>query len=535
MKNVKKKCSKRIKIIYVFFLIFSTSLFFHLNSCEGKKTDVEEKQQQLLNIDDEKRTLVSHLAGTWYSDNRQQLEAELRMYLKEAEYRGDANICGLILPHAGYMYSGGVAAMGVKQIEGRSFHRVIILGPSHRYYLENNVSVPPFTHYRTPLGEIPLDTVFMEKLKKSFFVKSIREVHENEHSIQIELPFLQTALGEFLLVPVVVGQLNAYAAGEIARLLLSLIDPATLVVASSDFIHYGPDYGYVPFTVDVEKNIKKLDMEACDLICKKDYSGFFSFFDRTGATICGRSPIAILLAMSGETIVPTLLTYDTSGRITGDVHNSVSYACISFSGSWNKSGNPSLEKKDEKLTDKDKSSLLDLARKTLAYYLKNNISPLPKQLGIMVSPGMKIVRGGFVTIHEHGQLRGCIGDIFPQRPIYEVVMNHALNAALHDNRFSPVKKEELDHLEFEISVLTQPEPVPSYESIVVGKHGIVLSKNGHTAVFLPQVAPEQGWNLSQTLTYLAMKAGLPKDAWERGASFLVFEADVFSEQDDHLR
>jgi AmmeMemoRadiSam system protein B/AmmeMemoRadiSam system protein A len=535
MKIMERKLYNPFRIVIGFLFVLCASLFMHLSSCSGKKTDVEGIQQPVLAGGDEKRILVSPLAGTWYTNNSGQLEAEIRLYLKEAENRGYGNISGLILPHAGYMYSGRVAAIGVKQIEGRTFSRVIILGPSHRYYLENNVSVPPFTHYRTPLGEIPLDTVFMEKLKNSFFVKNIREVHENEHSIQIELPFLQVALGEFLLVPIVVGQLNSYTAGELGKLILSLIDPATLVIVSSDFVHYGPNYGYVPFTTDIGKNIEKLDMEACDLICKKDYAGFFSFIERTHATICGRSPIAILLAMSGETIDPTLITYDTSGRITGYNNNSVSYVSIAFSGSWDGTGNPALEQKDEELSDADKMSLLTLARKTLVYYFQHNTYPDPEQLGIRVSPSMETVRGGFVTLQEHGQLRGCIGDIFSRRPIYEVVMNHAVNAALNDKRFLPVKKTELDNLEFEISVLTPPESIPSYEGIVLGKHGIVLSKDGYSAVFLPQVAPEQGWNLPQTLSYLAMKAGLPKNAWKTGANFLVFEAEVFSEYDDHLR
>ena len=143
---------------------------------------------------------------------------------------------------------------------------------------------------------------------------------------------------------------------------------------------------------------------------------------------------------------------------------------------------------------------------------------------------MKAVRGGFVTLHKRGDLRGCIGEIVPRREVWKVVREQALNAAFHDPRFSPLSEDELGEVELELSILTPPKPVASWKDIVIGKHGMVLSKGGRSAVFLPQVAPEQGWGIEETLTHLSMKAGLPPDAWQSGADYLVFEAQVIHEQ-----
>jgi AmmeMemoRadiSam system protein A len=143
---------------------------------------------------------------------------------------------------------------------------------------------------------------------------------------------------------------------------------------------------------------------------------------------------------------------------------------------------------------------------------------------------MQPPRAAFVTLKENGQLRGCVGDIFPQRPLYKSVITNAIYAGFGDRRFPQLRKEEYDRLKVEISALTPPTPVASWRDIRIGIDGMVLNKDGHSAVFLPQVAPEQGWDLETTLRYLSEKAGLPADAWKEGASFLVFQAEVFGEE-----
>jgi hypothetical protein len=352
--------------------------------------------------------------------------------------------------------------------------------------------------------------------------------------VQIELPLLQHVLGTFKFVPIVVGQLDLKTTRRMGRIISGLIDERTLVIASSDFTHYGLNYGYVPFVRDVPERIKKLDMDAWEHIRNKDLDGFFDYIDRTGATICGRHAIGLLLAMLPSDAEGHLLHYDTSGRISGDWSNSVSYLTVAFTGKWPKREPVKVDEQKQERIDlsvDEKRKLLRLARATLKFALEHGRVPSVEELGIEVTPALEQIAGAFVTLHKHGRLRGCIGEIVPTRPLYKAVMAQAINAGLRDTRFAPVSLAELAEIDFEISVLTPPEPVSSYKEIIIGKHGIVLEKSGASAVYLPQVAAEQGWDLDTTLTNLSRKAGLPPDAWRSDCSFRVFEAIVFSEKE----
>lgn len=475
-----------------------------------------------------RKVLASGIAGRWYTADTNALRQELAGYFAAAQPEPLADICALIQPHAGYQYSGTVAAHGAKLVQGRKFSRVIVLGPSHSIRMPDGIAVPDGTHLSTPLGEIPLDLEALTALRQQPFVNTAGFGH-GEHSVEIQLPLLQCALGEFKLVPIVVGQLDEASTRRIAAVLKSLVDGQTLVVASSDFTHYGPNYGYQPFRTNVEANLKKLDMGAYATIAAKDLTGFRAYCDQTGATICGHDAIGILLAMLPANAVAHLVKYDTSGRIVGDFENSVSYLCAAFTGTWERGALPKPEAADPLSAD-DKKGLLKLARGMIETQLKTGQRARPEDLGVAVTPAMQKVMGTFVTLQKDGDLRGCIGEIFPRRPLVEAVMEQALNAAFSDPRFSPVVAAELPHIHVEISALTPPAPVDSWHDIVIGKHGMVLSKQGRSAVFLPQVAPEQGWDLATTLTHLSQKAGLPPDAWKEGASYLVFEAIVFHEE-----
>jgi MEMO1 family protein len=479
----------------------------------------------------ERKVLESRLAGTWYDANPAKLDAEITGYLAAANQPPLDNVIGLILPHAGYRYSGQTAAYGVAALGGKQYGRVVVMGPSHSVPLKNAASVPDATHYATPLGEVRLDTGFIAALKRSPLFTTVPEMHEREHSVQIELPLLQKVLQSFELVPIVVGQVDVGTAKQMAGVLRGLVDSQTLVVASSDFTHYGATYDYVPFTEDVAENLRKLDMGAFTEIEKKDPDAFAAYVASTGATICGRSPIEILLAMLPPDAKVQLLHYDTSGAKTGDYALSVSYLAAAFMGVWpteaTESGRAALFEME--WPPEDQQRLLELARKTLTYAVSHRSAPDVEDLGVAVTGAMREVAGVFVTLTANGRLRGCIGEIEPCRPVYQAVMAHAVNAGLADRRFPPVTEAELDTIDFEISVLTPPQPIPSCDRILLGRDGIVLENGGRRAVFLPQVAPEQGWDLDQTLTQLALKAGLPSDAWRQGASFEVFQAMVFSE------
>ena len=480
-----------------------------------------------------KKVMVSPLAGQWFPASESGLRDEIAERSKGIDVVRKRNVCAAVVPHAGYRYSGGVAAGVYLRIDPKRYKRIVVMGPSHYVAMRNKLSVPDATHFRTPLGELPTDAAFVAKLRKLPFVTCEPAAHVREHSDQIQLPLIQTCLATNLpVVCVVCGHFDAANLLTAAAAFRELLDDGTLFVASSDFTHYGQNYDYVPFTKDVQKNLEALDMSIFELFVNKDVVGFMRHLDETGATVCGRDPLSFLLAMMPADAKVERTAYDTSGRMMHDDKNSVSYIGALVCGSWSSPAklNPSPAPSDDALAEADCRRLLALARSTIALALKSGAARAGSAEPPELTAGMKAVRGGFVTLNKHGDLRGCIGEIVPRREIWKVVREQALNAALHDPRFSPVSADELDDIDIEISILTPPRPVASWKDIVIGKHGMVLTKAGRSAVFLPQVAPEQGWGIEETLTHLSMKAGLPSDAWREGAEYLVFEAQVVHEK-----
>ena len=470
--------------------------------------------------------LKSELAGVWYTDDSRRLAQEVGVYLDASEKTVKENVTALILPHAGYRYSGMVAAAGVKQLAGNTYSRVIVIGPSHRIAMADFCSIPDVDAIETPLGQIRIDRQAAERLRQHSFFTSIPLAHSSEHSVQIELPLLQQALGDFALLPIVCGDLSLNVVREIGQALLDVINEDTLVVISSDFTHYGHGFGYVPFEDDIPENLERLDLGAFRFIERHDLEGFMDYVGQTGATICGRSPISILLSMLSENQSVQLLKYNTSGRLTNDWSHCVSYLSAAVTGAWNESG-AQKEYEASVLSESDKTALLQFARQRICEHVLDYAEPAE----LDVTPPMQELMGAFVTLHEQGQLRGCIGEIFPERPLHEAIREQAVNAALHDPRFPRVRADELGLIDIEISALTPPHPVASYAEIEIGRHGVVLRKGFRSAVFLPQVAPEQGWGLEETLSHLSMKAGLAPDAWKSDCEFHVFEAIVFSEKE----
>jgi len=471
----------------------------------------------------------STLAGTWYQADPEALRAQLAGCFEKATAKPREDVIALILPHAGYQYSGQTAAGGIQSL-GRSYKRVVVIGPTHRLPMEDMFSVPRATHYETPLGRVPLDVEFAEKLLAYPLFQNVPAAYEQEHSVQIEVPLLQYKLGDFKLVLIVAGQCSYETVVKAGRILASLIDTDTLVVASSDFTHYGPQYQYVPFKENIPDGIKKLDMGAFEFIAKLDAKGLLGYRNRTGATICGCVPIAVLLETLGKDAKAEIVRYATSAEIMGDYSNSVSYLAAAFHGRWANSVPPASATSQTALSPEDKKQLLSLARQTIRYALDHQRVPEPADLTFTASESMKPPRAAFVTLKKNGQLRGCVGDIFPQRPLYRSVITNTIYAGFGDRRFQQLQKDEYDQIKVEISALTAPTPVASWREIRIGVDGMVLNKEGRSAVFLPQVAPEQHWDLETTLQELSIKAGLPRDAWKDGATFLVFQAEVFGEE-----
>jgi len=275
----------------------------------------------------------SPIAGSWYPGTASEIERLVAKYLDGIELpRISGHPAGLISPHAGIQFSGQTAAYGYKAVQGRDINTVIILGPSH-YYPFNGVSVSAEDAYETPLGRVAVDTDIAEALYARSLFGGPRNMENQEHSLEMQLPFLQVLLTNFKIVPLVVGQISGSDYGEIADTVKKHIDDQTLVVASSDFTHYGSRFGYVPFRRDIKKNLEDLDLGAIDLIIKRDLDGYLRYLNRTGATICGAGPIGILMELFKHDAQGVLLNYTTSGELLGDFTDSVSYASVLFSSS----------------------------------------------------------------------------------------------------------------------------------------------------------------------------------------------------------
>jgi hypothetical protein len=499
------------------------------------------------------------LAGRWYEGNRSALAASVEAYLagkerpdvpvpegaaeaREWAARGRAPVA-VIVPHAGHVYSGECAGQAFRLLEASSYRRVILIGPSHSVPFRG-AALPDENAFSTPLGAVPLDRSAIDRLKNVEGFQVLPRAHAQEHSLEIEIPFLQKVLpAGFELVPIVIGGLDDAAAQSIARAIGELWDRETLVTISSDFTHFGPNYDYVPFRDRIPDRLYKLDHGAVDRILALDPSGFESYLDSTDATICGAGPIRILLrAARGRSLTGKLVEYYRSGDKTGDFQNSVSYAAIAFfpadasgntlrKGSEGASGNAPGSDAPAFLSVEEQSYLLRLARRTLQALVEGESFRPPEEPGAPPESSLREPRGVFVTLTgPGGELRGCIGNITGEQPLLDGVRQNTIAAASRDPRFMPVRREEEPHLRIEISVLTPMRQVSGPEQIVIGQDGVVLEKGGRRAVFLPQVAPEQGWDVPEMLRHLALKAGLSPNEWKSGAKFYTFQAQVFEEE-----
>ena len=474
----------------------------------------------------------SALAGAWYPGEGEPLAALVDGFLDGASPLPEGHPIALIAPHAGLRYSGAVAGHVYAALRGRTYRRVFVIGPSHRGAF-HGLRLPDHDAWETPLGRVPVDRETVALLLTHPLFGRDEETHAQEHSVELQLPFLQRALEgtRWTLVPMLAGRMSPDEATEAAARLRGVLAPGDLLVASSDFTHWGRGYGYqgppgAPFGSDeAPERLTALLEAAWAAIRSGEPARFWDHLQDTGDTICGFLPIALLLGAMPQGTQPSLRATDTSGAITGDWSRSVSYLAAQFSGLWPYSGvgmAPALA-----LSDDEKAALLRLARGTLEAWVREQRRPNPGDLGVTLTPRLRADSGVFVTLKQDGRLRGCIGTIPPLQALYQGVLDHAVNASTRDRRFPPVTPAELDGLELEISVLTPPVPVDGPWEVILGKHGVWVEKDGRSAVYLPQVAPEQGWTLPETLDHLSRKAGLPDDAWKEGMSFKVMEAIVF--------
>ncbi|MEE9200498.1 MAG: AmmeMemoRadiSam system protein B [Candidatus Brocadiales bacterium] len=477
----------------------------------------------------------------------------------------------LVSPHAGYDYSGEVAAYGFDAVAGMDFKRVIILAPSHYGKRFRGVAVLKASKYKTPLGEIEIDKEVCEGLVNDaprFGTKPLFGYHSrayrNEHAMEVELPFLQEVLGEFKLVPLLIGVLVDDDIKKVADAIRPYFsDETTLVIASSDFTHYGHRFDYVPFVDKIEERLRTLDYGAVDEVLEKDAGGLIDYRQDTGITMCGILPVAVLLDLLPEDAQGTVLKYDTSGRMEDDFSHSVSYLSVVFTvpegaktgkvhrfrfpapvhrtvlavhypdedigaSGWKAVPAGGYLQTSDSITDEECETLLRIARETLETYTRTQEFPdIPEEL---LTPRLREKSGVFVTLKENDNLRGCIGHIQPQMALWKAVMHNTANSAFNDRRFPRVREEELGDIDVEISVLSPRKRIDGPEEFHVGEEGIVINLRGRQAVFLPQVATEQGWDRNETLYSLCNKAGLPWQALlNEDMEFYVFTTHIIHE------
>lgn len=475
---------------------------------------------------------ASPIAGSWYPGDAKALGAMIDEFLAAVEAPEETDAIAFVSPHAGYSYSGATAAHVYKAIAKRKPSRVIVIGPSHSVGFRG-VSIGDFDCYETPLGRVAVDLETIKALRQCPLVKQNAQAHTREHSVDIQVPFLQRALAKdsFTIVPIVAGQLEKGDLDTLAEALRRVLDDNTVIVASSDFTHYGAAFQFMPFDLDdkTRANIEKLDMGAIDALKEVDREAFIEYKARTGATICGHTPIALMISVLPDGAAGTLLKYAVSGDRDRDYAHSVSYAAMAFStpdGSWQ-----TADEGDMTLTKEEKATLLRIARDTLEQHVREGKNPSPDAKTYDLTEKLNMTCGAFVTLHKNGDLRGCIGHIVGRMSMAETVATNAVNAASNDYRFNKVTPAELDSIDIELSVLSPMREVDGYEDIVIGKHGVLLKQGSAQAVFLPQVAPEQGWDRDTTLSHLAQKAGLSANSWkDRKTRFEVFTAIVFGEK-----
>lgn len=506
----------------------------------------------LLAQNEPKEVWEPQVAGRFYPGNETVLRDQINSFFKNVpKLFLNGRPVALISPHAGYQYSGQVAAYGYHTLMDSNFTRVIILSPNHfrsgkRF---RGASILNVKNFKTPLGIIPVDQEACNQLldhakrtavnssKKSTPLFGVYEgAYQGEHSLETQLPFLQMSLGSFHLVPLVIGILIDDDFDRMADAIRPLLDEKTLIVVSSDFTHYGDGYNYVPFRKDVEKNITALDQGAFEKIRSRDFEGLKQYRKETGINACGLMPILLLLKLLPDNVTSEILNYDTSGHQSSNFSYSVSYASIIFTKPAETKSGFSLPKEEMRqddhlfLTTEEKALLLSLARNTLKTYTETRDSPKLDRINSQLTQKLQERYGVFVTLKKYGSLRGCIGHLIPKVPLFQGVIENTINSSARDVRFSPVEAKEVTDITIEISVLSKPRRIPESDRFIVGKEGILIRKGPCSAVFLPQVAEEQGWDRDETLCHLCQKAGLSRDAWkEEGMEFYVFTADVFRE------
>jgi AmmeMemoRadiSam system protein B len=444
---------------------------------------------------------VSPYAGSWYPRQERKLNALLDDLFDDSIDRTGSYVLpralAVVVPHAAPRYSGRVAAAAYRHVQAAKPERTIILGFSHRGH-KRGIAIPAVEQYCTPLGEVAIDVSAVGDLCSAAPFRLVDESEACDHSVEIQLPFLQKACPAAAVIPLYVGELDEEARAQAAQAIARILRPGDVLIASSDLTHYGRDFHYAPFPVDrkVAARLRELDRFLIESASSIDAVLFLTAIRESGATACGHQPVSLLMrtlaGLCSEDVFEQELDYQTSGEITGDYTASVSYAALGY-----------FRQSSFELDEAEQFDLLMRARAALDLPSAGRHAR-PIAAGDLLSRRAPV----FVTVHEGSRLVGCLGRLAHDLPLIEVVPQLAVAAALHGvSRSAPARS---DGLELEISVLTPTKLVRRPEAIRVGQDGAYLEIGVRRAVLLPQAAGRD-WTGATVLDALFRKAGVTRD------------------------
>ncbi|MBN1880972.1 MAG: AmmeMemoRadiSam system protein B [Deltaproteobacteria bacterium] len=462
------------------------------------------------------------VAGMFYPADPDELADLIDGYLADApDVAVSGPVAAVIAPHAGYIYSGAIAAAAYRYIDTTGYDTVIVIAPSHHLSFDG-VSVNDTGSYETPLGRIPLDMELIEAIRNNGArIDYAAGAHVKEHAVEVQLPFLQRVLGDFELVPMVMGSQDYDLCVETARAIADAVEESgkrVLLVASTDLSHYhSHDEAMI------------LDGVFRDMVIANNPAGLYDALLRGSCEACGAGPVISVMLAANRLGACDVIETDSgdSAKASGDYSRVVGYFSAVIAETDGDCPDP-IGNQDIPLTDDDKKMLLTIARTAIECGLTGD--PIPEF--DVSSPALTQLLGAFVTLKNDNDLRGCIGYTGQDMPLYLVVMKMAPAAAFHDPRFFPVTEKELKDITIEISVLSSLSPISSTDDIEIGVHGLVIEKGYAMGLLLPQVPVEQGWDRDEYLKGLCRKAGLSSDAWmDDDVKLSWFTANVFSDED----
>ncbi len=472
------------------------------------------------------------VAGGFYPAAARTLNAALDGYLADAVPAAGHRPLALVVPHAGYVFSGQIAADAWAQAAGHQYDTIVLLGTNHTGLQATRISIFDGEGLKTPLGIVRNDAALVTALlAKCRDCVADRSAHAREHSIEVQLPFVRRLFPDLPVVAAIVAPANPALAERFGRTLAEVLrDRKALIVASSDLSHYPP----ASEAADVDRRTIEaiLSMDPAQVVFSLQMA------ERAGppglvTRACGEAPVLVAIVAARELGAARAhaVSYANSGDVAvGDPDRVVGYAAVAFTEGPAGKDLTGLPKRRPSargpVSPEDRERLLGLARASIDRYLASETLPLPRGFGAETERR----QGVFVTLRKRGNLRGCIGQMQPGMPIPQLVQRMALAAAFQDRRFSRVKASELKNIEVEISLLTPPRRVEGPGAVEPGRDGVVLERDGKSAVFLPHVATEEGWGRDELLDNLCLKAGLEQGCWRVGARLSTFQAEVFAER-----